>query len=127
MPNGKYFGEKLKGMWVFTLVSTTSVGSTGNYFFLLHKTHKKFFSQDSKVCTEDLLDCYWKQVKKDHGCTVGCQGVYADIWYKSENNEDKTFLDIENFEELQMEYQKFKQNYAKNLLFNSSRVNYSEY
>ena len=79
------------------------------------------------VCTTAQNDCYWTQVSEVQGCTVGCQGVYADISYTNETTEDNNILDFDNFVQLEKEYQKYKQNFAQNLAFDPASGNYSKF
>ena len=54
-----------------------------------------------------------------HGCRVSCTGLYADVGFHSNDN-GKLAKDQDKFEDLQVQYNRYKENYAMNIKFDQN-------
>ena len=68
--------------------------------------------------------CIFGQKEEDSACVIGCHGLYADVSY--ENSTSDTARDMDLFYELEKEYQKYKDTFVENLVFEPESINYSK-
>ena len=64
-----------------------------------------------------------QQISKSHAdCKISCTGIYAVVWYKGDEQTDKSNDPIlkGKFAWMTSEYHRYLNHYANNLLYNSS-------
>ena len=81
--------------------------------------------QDHKICSLNETHCSSELRTESFGCRVSCTGLYADLSYSEGNPQDETkdgamILDPEVFSKLIRDYKIFKNNFAKNVKFDST-------
>ena len=64
--------------------------------------------------------CYTAVSKGRLGCRVSCTGLYADVEF-TENDAKKQAEDQATFDSLQDQYNTYRGNYARNLLFDPTQ------
>ena len=75
--------------------------------------------QDLTKCSPTGRDCIEKNSAKNFNCSFSCEGIYADIQWK--RDEEMTYeIDKEKYAMLSSEYQNFKRENVEIFTFNSS-------
>ena len=72
--------------------------------------------QDMKKCTPEGRACIENNSAETFNCSMTCEGMYADIGWKSGHSKGK---DKKKYAELHSEYQKFKKENVKHFRFSS--------
>ena len=74
--------------------------------------------QDLEKCRPTGRDCIEKNSAKNFNCSTSCEGVYADIHWK--RDEEMTFeIDKDKYAMLSSEYKNFKRENVKHFRFSS--------
>ena len=75
--------------------------------------------QDLTKCSPTGRDCIEKNSAKNFNCSFSCEGIYADIQWK--RDEEMTYeIDKEKYAMLSSEYQNFKRENVEIFRFDSS-------
>ena len=83
------------------------------------------FSQNVSYCGSDANFCI-ENVSKHHAdCKISCTGLHAVVWYL-ENDPDKQKFD-QKLVQMTSEYHQYLNNYAENLVYNSSSESLSKF
>ena len=69
-----------------------------------------------KKCTPEGRDCIENNSAETFNCSMTCEGMYADIGWKSGHSKGK---DKKKYAELHSEYQDFKRENVKHFKFSS--------
>ena len=123
MPNEKSRRTK-QYLWLQAIRTQFSfLQQKGNIFFYFFiKKWLNFLPQD--ICTSAGLRC---QANLTHPpCTVACEGLYADVAFSSQPENQK---DQDKFGLLMEEYKRFRDQSAPNIVFSSgagAKKNYSK-
>ena len=74
--------------------------------------------QDLTKCSPTGRDCIEKNSAKNFNCSFSCEGIYADIQWR--RDEEMTFeIDKDKYTILSSEYQNFKRENVKHFRFSS--------
>ena len=68
-------------------------------------------------CSPDANACIEKISKRHGDCQISCTGLYAVVWYQADDSDDPM---KKKFAWMTSEYHRYLNDYANNLLYNSS-------
>ena len=68
-------------------------------------------------CSPDADACIEKISKRHSDCRISCTGLYAVVWYQANDSDDPM---KKKFAWMKSEYHRYLNDYANNLLYNSS-------
>ncbi len=100
------------------MVTGTGVAKKG--WFYLSSIHKSPHPQDTRLCTPGGNDCAKEQLTSNTTCIVSCKGLYADVEHTNSMEEIKNGQDVNNFYKLLTDYNRFKEEFSKNIVFNGN-------
>ena len=75
----------------------------------------------ANFCSPASFSCQSSLARKDFGCLDYCDGFYADVLHTEAEGEQQT--DLESMEE---EYNKYKDKFAKNVMFDGNSFSSGE-
>ena len=82
--------------------------------------------QNTSSCTGPIANSCIESVSKRHtDCKISCIGLYAVVWYL-ETNKDDNENSGQKFARMTSAYHRYLNNYAGNLVYNSSSKDLSE-
>ena len=79
--------------------------------------------QNTSFCDRNAISCIERVSKRHSDCKISCSGLYAVVWYLSDEQTDKEFKkgkSGQKFARMTSAYHRYLNNYAENLVFNSS-------
>jgi hypothetical protein len=103
---------------VCPLVIGAGVAKKG--WFYLSTVHKSPHPQDIRLCTPGGNDCAKEQLMTNTTCIVSCKGLYADVEHANSVEENKNGQDVNNFHKLLADYNRFKEEFSENIVFNGN-------
>ena len=84
----------------------------------------QFISQGMRKCDHKGRDCIEKNSAATFNCSLTCDGIYADISWKTEKMKNE--IDKEKYTKLSSEYRNFKKENLNYFRF-SSEASYSDF
>lgn len=83
-------------------------------------------SQNVSFCGPDADFCIENVGKHPPDCRISCTGLYAVVWYPDNDNDPKRGRYGQKFVQMTSEYHQYLNNYAENLVYNSTSGSLSE-
>ena len=74
-------------------------------------------SQNASFCSQDADFCIENVRKRQSDCKISCDGLYSVVWYQGI---DHNMEYGQKFTQMTSEYHRYLNNYAENLVYNSS-------
>ena len=82
--------------------------------------------QNTSFCNPNANSCTERVSERHSNCKISCSGLYAVVWYLGDEQNDKEGKSGQKLAQMTSAYHRYLNNYAENIVFNSSSEDLSE-